>query len=104
MTPLPAVLGGSGLVALRLVRNKHLADWESAEGADLVGGRWSSAGRRVLHTSLHSATSILEVTVHGGFEVLDRLPHTLLALDVDPASRSSGRQRSRIPVGSAQVP
>jgi len=85
VTPLPAVLGGSGLVAWRLVRDKHLADWEAAEGAFRVGGRWSSAGRRVLYTSLDAATTILEIAVHGGFEVLDRLPHTLLALDVDPA-------------------
>jgi RES domain-containing protein len=85
MTPLPAALGDSGLVAWRLVRDRHLADWESAEGAFLVGGRWSSAGRRVLYTSLDPATTILEVAVHTGFEVLDQLPHTLLALDVDPA-------------------
>lgn len=85
MTPLPAALGGGGLVAWRLVRDRHLADWESAEGAFLVGGRWSSPGRRVLYSSLDPATTILEVAVHGGFEVLDRLPHTLLALDVDAA-------------------
>lgn len=85
MTPLPAALGGSGLVAWRLVRDTHLADWEAAEGAFLVGGRWSSARRRVLYTSLDPATTILEVAVHTGFEVLDLLPHTLLALDVDPA-------------------
>lgn len=85
MTPLPAALGGSGLVTWRLVRDTHLADWETAEGAFLVGGRWSSAGRRVLYTSLDPATTILEVAVHTGFEVLDQLPHTLLALDVDPA-------------------
>lgn len=36
-------------------------------------------------TSLDPATTILEVAVHTGFEVLDRLPHTLLAPDVDPA-------------------
>jgi len=85
MTPLPAELGGSGLVAWRLVRDKYLAAWEAAEGAFLVGGRWSSAGRRVLYTSLDPATTILEVAVHTGFDVLDLVPHTLLALDVDPA-------------------
>lgn len=84
MTPLPAVLGGSGLVAWRLVRDKYLAAWETAEGAFLVGGRWSSAGRRVLYTSLDPATTILEVAAHTGFDVLDLVPHTLLALDIDP--------------------
>lgn len=85
MTPLPAALGGSGLMVWRLERDKHLPTWDSAEGAFLVGGRWSSAGRRVLYTSLDPATTILEVAVHTGFNVLDTVPHTLLGLTVDPA-------------------
>ncbi len=85
MTPLPAPLGGSGLVAWRLERDKYLPTWEAAEGSFLVGGRWSSVGRRVLYTSLDPATTILEVAVHTGFEVLDLVAHTLFALSVDPA-------------------
>jgi RES domain-containing protein len=84
VTPLPAALGGSGLVAWRLERNKHLRTWKSAEGAFLVGGRWSSAGRRVIYASLDPATTILEVAVHKGFDVLDTVPHTLLEFGVDP--------------------
>ncbi len=85
MTPLPAALGGRGLVAWRLERNKYLPTWQQAEGAFLAGGRWSSAGRRVLYTALEPATAILEVAVHKGFDVLDAVPHTLLALSVEPA-------------------
>lgn len=85
MTPLPAALGGSALVAWRLERDKYLPNWEAAEGAFQVGGRWSSAGRRVLYTSLDPATTILEVAVHKGLAVLDQVSHTLLALSVDPA-------------------
>ncbi len=85
MTPLPAALGGSALVVWRLERDKHLPTWDAAEGAFLVGGRWSSAGRRVLYTSLDPATTILEVAVHTGFNALDTVPHTLLGLRVDPA-------------------
>lgn len=85
MTPLPAALGGQGLVAWRLERSRHLPTWERAEGAFLVGGRWSSAGRRVLYASLDPATTILEVAVHKGFNALDTVAHTLLALRVEPA-------------------
>lgn len=86
MTPWPAELGGSGLVAWRLVRDKHLAAGETAEGAFLVAERWSSTGRCVLYTSPDPTTTILEGAAHKGFDVLDLVPHTLLALDVDPAA------------------
>ena len=85
MTPLSAALGGSGLVAWRLERDRHLPTWDRAEGAFLVGGRWSSAGRRVLYTSLDPATTILEVAVHASFDMLDTVAHTLLALNVEAA-------------------
>lgn len=93
MTPLPAALlsrvGGRAaakLVVWRLERSKYLPAWDTAEGAFLVGGRWSSAGRRVLYTSVDPATSILEVAVHKGFKVLDEVPHTLLKLHVAAAN------------------
>lgn len=85
MTPLPAALGGTGLASWRLERDTHLSSWDQAQGAYLVGGRWSSAGRRVLYTSLDPATTILEVAVHKGLQGLDRVPHTLLELGIDPA-------------------
>ena len=88
MTPLPEVLAGPGadrsLIAWRLERETHADDWSQAEGAFRVGGRWSSPGRRVLYTALDPATAILEVAVHKGFDALDRLPHALLALRIDP--------------------
>lgn len=85
MTPLPAALGGSLPVAWRLERERHLPTWDTAEGAFRVGGRWSSAGRRVLYTSLDPATTILEAAVHTGFDMLDRVPHSLLAIRFDPS-------------------
>ena len=99
MTPLPAALGGTGLVAWRLERDRHLPTWDTAEGAFLVGGRWSPAGRRVLYASLDPATTILEVAVHAGFDVLDTVAHTLLALNVD-ATRVHVVQPSDIPNAS----
>jgi RES domain-containing protein len=88
MTPLPAALGGGAgsLVAWRLERELHLPTWQTAEGAFRVGGRWSSAGRRVLYASLDPATAILEVAVHTGFNTLDALPHALLQLAIEPAA------------------
>lgn len=86
MTPLPAALGGSGLVAWRLETTKHFANWQTAKGSFLVGGRWSSVGRRVIYTSLDPSTAIVEVGVHKGFDTLDTVPHTLLEIEIaDPA-------------------
>jgi RES domain-containing protein len=87
VTPLPAGLGGSELVAWRLDDAKHAATWDSGEGAFLFGGRWNSAGMRAVYCSIDPATAILEVAVHKTFKALDTVPHTLTALTIsDPAS------------------
>jgi RES domain-containing protein len=86
LTPLPAALGGTGLVAWRLETTQHSATCQTAQGAFLVGGRWSFAGRRVIYTSLDPSTAIIEVGVHKGFDTLDTVPHTLLEIEIaDPA-------------------
>lgn len=77
MIPLPGALGGTELVGWRLDRAKHAPAWNSGEGAFLVGGRWNSAGVRAVYSALDPATSILEVAVHKGFDVLDTDPHIL---------------------------
>lgn len=87
MTPLPAALGGAGLVAWRLETTKHFASWQTAQGAFLVGGRWSSAGRRVIYTSLDPSTAIVEVGVHKGFDTLDTVPHSLLEIEIADPTR-----------------
>ena len=95
MTPLPAPLGGSGLVAWRLDQKKHAATWDSGEGAYRAGGRWNSSGVRAVYCSIDPATAILEVAIHKGFKALDTVPHVLTSLAiskpksvhvVDPAS------------------
>lgn len=87
MTPLPAALGGSTLVAWRLDERKFAATWDSGEGARLYGGRWNSRGRRIVYCSVDPATAILEVAVHKGFNALDTVPHVLTsAVITDPAS------------------
>jgi len=77
VTPLPAALGGSGLVAWRLDRRTHRNSWDSGEGARLFGGRWNSVGRKVVYCSLDPATAIIELAVHKRFETLDTVPHVL---------------------------
>jgi RES domain-containing protein len=84
VTPLPAPLGGSELVAWRLDQVKYAATWDSGEGAYLVGGRWNSRGIRAVYCSIDPATAILEVAVHKGFKALDTVPHVLTAINVDP--------------------
>jgi RES domain-containing protein len=86
LTPLPGALGGKGLVAWRLETTKHFSMWDTAQGAFLVGGRWSAVGRRVIYTSLDPSTAIVEVGVHKGLDTLDTVPHTLLEIEIsDPA-------------------
>ena len=76
MTPLPAALGGSTLVAWRL-DERSLRDMGQREGARLYGGRWNSRGRRIVYCFVDPATAILEVAVHKGFKALDTVPHVL---------------------------
>ncbi len=84
MIPRPAALGGDGgLVAWRLDQARFAAAWDSGEGAFRFGGRWNSRGVRAVYAALDPATAILEVAVHTGFEVLDTVPHTLTAFEID---------------------
>ncbi len=87
MTPLPAALGGTELVAWRLDRKRYAATWDSGEGSFRAGGRWNSVGVRAVYCALDPATAILENAVHTGFNVLDTEPHVLASLIItDPAS------------------
>ncbi len=70
------------LVTGRLETSRHFATWQTAEGAFLFGGRWSSPNRRVLYTSLDPSTAILEVAVHKGLRTLDAVAHTLVQIEV----------------------
>ena len=97
MTPLPAALGGEGLIVWRIETTKHLASWQSAEGAFLFGGRWNSAGQRVIYTSIDPSTAIVEVGVHKGFNTLDVVPHTLLALRINKAAQAHVLDVATIP-------
>ena len=86
MTPLPGALGGLALRAWRLELTRHASTWASAEGAFRFGGRWSSAGRRVLYTAIDPATAIVEIGVHKGLHTLDSVPHTLLDISINDPS------------------
>lgn len=86
MTPLPAALGGTEFVAWRLDRKRHVATWDSGEGACLFGGRWNRAGVRAVYCAVDPATAILEVAVHKGLHVLDTDPHVMTRFRVDAAS------------------
>ncbi len=82
MTPLPALLGGSGLLVWRLDLAGHAGNWDSGEGAYRVGGRWNSCGVRAVYCSIDPATAILEVAVHKGFRPLDTVAHILSAVAI----------------------
>jgi RES domain-containing protein len=87
VTPLPAALGGTTLVAWRLDEKRFAPTWDSGEGARLHGGRWNSAGRRIVYCSVDPAAAILEVAVHKGFRALDSVLHVLTsAVIANPSS------------------
>jgi RES domain-containing protein len=87
VTPLPAALGGTDLVAWRLDRATLAASWDSGEGAYRAGGRWNRTGVRAVYCSIDPATAILEVAVHKGFKALDTVPHVLTAVHVTEPGR-----------------
>ena len=91
MTPLPPTLYGSAppppLQVWRLDAKKYSSSWATAEGAFLVGGRWSPEGRRIAYTSLDPSTAILEVAVHKGFKTLDVVPHQLIRIEITDPSK-----------------
>jgi len=87
MTPLPASLGGSELVAWRLDQSTFATSWDIGEGAYRAGGRWNSKGVRAVYCSIDPATAILEVAVHKGFKALDTVAHVLTAVTITATSR-----------------
>jgi RES domain-containing protein len=85
VTPLPHQLNAGSkqkLTSWRLEKEVHAGTWEKGIGAEFVGGRWSPKGRPVIYTSLDPATTILEVAVHAGFDVLDSIKHQLLEIEI----------------------
>jgi RES domain-containing protein len=82
MTPLPAALGGSELVAWRIDTARFAASWDSGQGSFVAGARWNSPGLRAVYCSLDPATAIMEVAVHIGFDVLDTVPHVLTSVTI----------------------
>ena len=82
MTPLPSFAPGTAWTVWRLENSKYVDEWHKAEGAFRFGGRWNSAGTRILYTSVDPATTILEAAVHKGFGALDTVPHALLGITI----------------------
>jgi RES domain-containing protein len=66
----------------RLDAESYAENWDQGIGAQKVGGRWSPRGYRAVYGSIDPATAILEVAVHKGFDVLDRVPHVLTCAEV----------------------
>lgn len=65
------------LTAWRLTEAIYAADAFGGEGARVLGGRWSSPGYWVVHTSEHASLAILEVLANA-FR-LKLLPYFVLA-------------------------
>jgi RES domain-containing protein len=87
VTPLPAPLGGTEVVAWRLDEAIFAPTWNSGEGSYRYGGRWNTKGVRAVYCAIDPATAILEVAVHKGFETLDTVPHILTAVTITEPSQ-----------------
>jgi RES domain-containing protein len=59
-----AAVSSSISTAWRLARKRHPV--YTADGARLVGGRWSSPGRSIIYAAEHYSTALLEILVHAG--------------------------------------
>jgi len=68
--------------AWRLDREVYKDSWDSGIGAQKLGGRWNSPGRKVVYASADPSTAILEVAVHAGFDVLDTIPYVLTCFEI----------------------
>ena len=76
-------MAASTLTAWRLERQVFVDTWDQGIGAEMVGGRWSPKGRKVIYASLDPSTTILEVAVHAGLHFLDTVAHSMLRIEVD---------------------
>ena len=74
------------LIAWRLDRARYAPTWDSGEGAFQLGGRWNSAGTRVVYCALDAATAILEVAVHKGFRQIAVQSHALTSAFINDAA------------------
>lgn len=79
MTPLPWALAAAvtPLVVWRVDALVHRLRWDSGIRADRAGGHWNPKGMRAVYCSFDPATTVLEVAVHKGFDVLDSVAHVI---------------------------
>lgn len=82
MTPLPAGLGGTELVAWRLDLEAYRNTWDSGEGAFLRGSRWNNKGVRAVYCAIDPATAILEIAANLSFKVLDTVRYVLTEIAI----------------------
>ena len=64
----------------RLSKARHAASAMDGEGARLVGGRWSSPGRKAVYLSEHLSLAALEILVHVSRDTAPA--HVAIALEV----------------------
>jgi RES domain-containing protein len=69
--------------AWRILKEKHAATAFDGEGARLYGGRWNSAGIRLIYTSGTKALATLESLVHLNPPVI--LKYLAIPIEFDPA-------------------
>jgi RES domain-containing protein len=80
LNPLP--LDGKKLICWRLDKTKRQLEWDSGEGASISPGRWNVSKHAVVYASLDGAISVLEKVVHGTFESLNIVAHTMTCFEI----------------------
>jgi RES domain-containing protein len=66
----------------RLDARQYQTTWDSGRGAELAGGRWNPKGFAAVYAAVDPSTAVLEVAVHKGFDVLDRVPHVVSRAEI----------------------
>lgn len=75
----------SEFLCWRLDARQYQTIWDSGKGAELAGGRWNPKGFAAVYAAVDPSTAVLEVAVHKGFDVLDRVPHVVSCAEIlDP--------------------
>jgi len=82
MTPLPAPLGGTELIAWRLDKEIYRDTWDRGEGSFNAGGRWNSKNIRAVYCAIDPGVAILEIAANKGFKTLDTIPHVLTEVTI----------------------
>ena len=86
--------------AFRIEKEIHLSHIRTGEGAFLYGGRWNSAGNRMIYASSSLSLALLEILVHTPSLAVLKSPRQRVEIDIsDTLIQSATLSASMDPFG-----